>query len=115
MALPNLTRDQAVERAALICGAKSRQVFMHITLPLLRPAFLVAGFFAFIHSFDEATISLFISSREVSTLPRRMFTSIQLEADPVVAVVSSLLIGIAVAVMAVVALLRRRVRLVDTK
>ena len=96
--LQNLDRN--LERAATICGATPAQTFVQVTLPLLRPAFLIAGFFAFIHSFDEATISLFISSREVSTLPRRMFSSIHLEADPVVAVVSSIMIGVAIAVMA---------------
>ena len=100
--------DRNLERAATICGATPTQTFLHITLPLLRPAFLIAGFFAFIHSFDEATISLFISSREVSTLPRRMFSSIHLEADPVVAVVSSLMIGIALTVMTLSALARQR-------
>lgn len=100
--------DRNLERAAVICGATPAQTFIHVILPLLRPAFLLAGFFAFIHSFDEATISLFISSREASTLPRRMFASMHLEADPVVAVVSTLMIGIALAVMVGAALLRHR-------
>jgi putative spermidine/putrescine transport system permease protein len=98
--------DPNLERAAIICGATPTQTFVRVTLPLLRPAFLIAGFFAFIHSFDEATISLFISSREVSTLPRRMFSSIHLEADPVVAVVSSIMIMVAITIVATAATVR---------
>ncbi|GAA5236502.1 ABC transporter permease [Verticiella sediminum] len=93
--------DRNLERAALICGATPAQGFLLVTFPLLRPAFLIAAFFAFIHSFDEATISLFISSREVSTLPRRMFSSIHLEADPVIAVASTFMIAVALTVMVV--------------
>ncbi len=100
--------DQSVERAAAICGATPTQTLRYVMLPLLRPTFLVAGFFAFINSFDEATISLFISGRDVATLPRRMFASIQLEADPVVAVVSSLMIFCAIAVMISVTIIRYR-------
>ncbi len=98
--------DRNVERAAVICGATPLQTFRYVTLPILRPSFLVAGFFAFISSFDEATISLFISGRNVATLPRRLFSSIQLEADPVVAVVSSLIIGVALVVMISATLVR---------
>jgi len=98
--------DRNLERAATICGATPMQVFCRITLPILRPSFVVAGFFAFITSFDEATISLFISGRNVAMLPRRMFASIQLEADPVVAVVSSLIIGVALVAMVSVTLVR---------
>jgi putative spermidine/putrescine transport system permease protein len=100
--------DRNLERAAIICGATSAQTFRYVTLPLLRPAFIVAGIFAFISSFDEATISLFISGRDVATLPRRMFSSIQLEADPVVAVVSSLIVAVALVVMIVVTIIRHR-------
>ncbi len=100
--------DRNLERAAAICGATSAQALRLVTLPLLRPAFILAGFFAFIHSFDEATISLFISGREVSTLPKRMFASIHLEADPVVAVVSALMIYAAILAMAIATFLRQR-------
>ncbi|WP_454719579.1 MULTISPECIES: ABC transporter permease [Cupriavidus] len=100
--------DRNLERAAAICGATQAQAFMLVTFPLLRPAFLIAAFFAFIHSFDEATIALFISSREVSTLPRRMFSSINLEADPVIAVASTFMIAVALSVMVVMGFSSRR-------
>ncbi|WP_090551421.1 ABC transporter permease [Paraburkholderia caballeronis] len=108
MAAPLRHLDRNLERAALICGATPVQMFRYVTLPLLRPAFAVAAFFAFIHSFDEATISLFISSREVSTLPKRMFSSINLDADPVIAVASTFLIAAALTVMVAMATISRR-------
>lgn len=85
--------DRSLERAAANCGASPLRVFLHITLPVLRPGFLAAGLFSFVHSFDEAVIALFISGRDVETLPRKMFSSITNEADPVIAVVSTLLVS----------------------
>jgi len=86
--------DRNLERAAISLGANPLQTFALITLPVLRPGFLVALLFAFVHSFDESVIALFISGRDVATLPRKMFDSITVDADPVIAVVSTLLIGV---------------------
>ena len=92
--------DWTLVRASQACGADSFATFRFICLPLLRPSFLVAGLFAFITSFDETVISLFISGRAASTLPRRMFESVRQESDPIVAVVSTLLFTV-VAVVAI--------------
>jgi putative spermidine/putrescine transport system permease protein len=83
--------DRNLERAAISLGASQLQTFFLVTLPLLRVGFLSAALFSFVHSFDEAVISLFISGRSVMTLPRKMFDSMSNEADPVIAVVSTLL------------------------
>nr|WP_249729750.1 ABC transporter permease subunit [Chelatococcus sp. YT9] len=83
--------DRNLERAAVSMGASSLQTFFLITLPLLRTGFFSAALFSFIHSFDEAVIALFVSGRTVVTLPRKMFDSMSNEADPVIAVVSTLL------------------------
>lgn len=83
--------DRNLERAAMSMGASQLQTFFLITLPLLRVGFFSAALFSFVHSFDEAVISLFISGRSVVTLPRKMFDSMSNEADPVIAVVSTLL------------------------
>src|SRR5690606_20794506 len=68
--------DRNIERAAISLGAAPLQTFALVTLPVLRPGFIVAALFAFVHSFDEAVIALFISGRDVATLPRKMFDSI---------------------------------------
>lgn len=83
--------DRNLERAARSLGATPRQTFWHVTLPILRPGMLISALFAFIQSFDETVVAIFISGRAAETLPRRMFDSIRQEADPVIAVISTLL------------------------
>ncbi|MCH4813874.1 ABC transporter permease [Halomonas neptunia] len=83
--------DRTLEQAARSLGASPRRVFLHITLPILRPGLMISALFAFIQSFDETVVAIFISGRGAETLPRKMFDSIRQEADPVIAVVSTLL------------------------
>ena len=85
--------DRRVENAAAGLGARPLTTFRLVTFPILRPAFLVAALFAFIHSFDETVIAIFISGRDSATLPRQMFNSFQMEADPVISAASSLLLA----------------------
>jgi putative spermidine/putrescine transport system permease protein len=83
--------DRNLERAAMNLGAGPLRSFTRVTFPVLRPGFLVAALFAFIQSFDEAVVAIFISGRDTITLPRKMFESIRMDADPVIAVVSTLI------------------------
>ena len=99
--------DRTLERAAMSLGAPPWQVFRHVTIPLLWPGFAAASLFAFVQSFDETVVAIFVSGAMRETLPRRMFDAIRMQADPVIAVVSTLLFGI-VALLALAALLRRR-------
>ena len=85
--------DVNLERAARSLGASPMKTFWLVTFPVLRPGFLAAGLFAFAHSFDEAVVALFISGRDVPTLPRKMFESLRMESDPVMSVVSTLLLA----------------------
>jgi putative spermidine/putrescine transport system permease protein len=85
--------DRNLERAAMSAGAGPLRTFFWVTLPVLRPGILVASLFAFLHSFNEAVVAIFIAGRDASTLPKKMFESIRLESDPVIAVVSTLLTG----------------------
>ena len=86
--------DLNLERAARNLGANTLQTFWHVTFPVLRPGFLVGALFAFIHSFDEAVVAIFISGQATTTLPRKIFDSIRIEADPIISVVSTLLFGL---------------------
>jgi len=86
--------DRNIERAASSLGAHPLRVFFLVTMPVLRPGFLVGALFSFVHSFDEAVIAIFVSGRSIVTLPRKMFDSLTNEADPVIAVVSTLLLVI---------------------
>lgn len=83
--------DRTLERAARSLGATPAQTFWHVTLPILRPGLVISALFAFIQSFDETVVAIFISGRNAETLPRKMFDSIRQEADPVIAVISTLL------------------------
>jgi putative spermidine/putrescine transport system permease protein len=98
--------DTNLERAAMSAGAGPLRTFWWVTLPVLRPGILVGALFAFLHSFDETVVALFIAGREASTLPKKMFESIRLETDPVISVVSTLLFTL-VALGSLVALLAR--------
>lgn len=83
--------DRNLERAAQSLGASPVKTFIHVTLPILRPGLIISALFAFIQSFDETVVAIFISGRDAETLPRKMFDSIRQEADPVIAVISTLL------------------------
>ena len=85
--------DRNLERAAMSAGAGPLRTFFWGTMPVLRPGILVGALFAFLHSFNEAVVAIFIAGRDASTLPKKMFESIRLESDPVIAVVSTLLTG----------------------
>ena len=71
--------DPRLGHAALSLGATPRATFFQVTLPLIRPGVLVGALFAFIHSFDELIVALFISGSGAVTLPRRMWNPQTLE------------------------------------
>jgi len=85
--------NPAVERAAVSLGASRITVFRRVTLPLILPGIVSGWLLAFITSFDELTMSVFIASPSTTTLPVRMFLQIQDTIDPMVAAVSALLIA----------------------
>ncbi|TDF89729.1 ABC transporter permease [Paenibacillus piri] len=88
--------DYTLERAAMILGANPFQVFWKVTLPLLRPAIVSGGLFAFLTSFDNVTVSLFLVSTKMKTLPIEIYSNMQDSFDPLVATVSSMVIFISV-------------------
>ena len=91
--------DRAVERAAVSLGAGSITVFRRVTLPLILPGVVSGWVLAFITSFDEVTMTVFIASPATITLPVRMFLYIQDNIDPLVTSVSAALILLTVIVM----------------
>lgn len=103
--------DRNLELAAQNLGASPLKAFFMVTFPLLRPGMLTAALFAFIHSFDEAIVALFISGRDAATLPRKMFDSLRMQADPVISVVSALLLAAVVIGMFLPSILRAGARL----
>lgn len=98
--------DTRLEQAALSLGANRWQAIRYVTLPIIRPATVAAAFFAFIVSFDELIIAMFIGGVRM-TLPKKMFDNILVEIDPTIAAISTLLIVLSCLVLAGAYLLGR--------
>ena len=81
--------DRGLEQAAEGLGASRTRTLLKITLPLLRPSLVSAGLLAFISSFDELVVALFLAGPNM-TLPKKMFDNILMEIDPTIAAVSVL-------------------------
>ncbi len=79
--------DRALEQAAEGLGASRWRTLRRVTLPILRPSLVSAGLLAFITSFDEVVVALFLSGARM-TLPKKMFDNILMEIDPTIAAVS---------------------------
>jgi ABC-type spermidine/putrescine transport system permease subunit II len=90
--------DRSLERAAASLAAGPLRVLRRITLPILATAVFTAALFAFLQSFDELLIALFVSGIDAGTLPKKMWESLQ-ELDPTIAAVSTLLVAFSIAVL----------------
>jgi putative spermidine/putrescine transport system permease protein len=98
--------DIDLERAALSLGGSRAYVFRRIVIPLAFPGILSGALFAFLASFDELIISLFLAGVRAQTLPVRIWNSLHLELEPVIAAVSAFLIAVTGAVLVLDGLLR---------
>jgi putative spermidine/putrescine transport system permease protein len=86
--------DRSVEMAAVSLGANSWTLFRRVTLPLILPGVVSGWMLAFIQSFDEVTMTVFLAAPGIETLPVRMFLYIQDNIDPLVTSVSACVIAI---------------------
>lgn len=91
--------DARIEHAAVSLGAGPLTTFRRVTLPLILPGVASGWLLAFINSFDEVTMTVFLASPATTTLPVRMFLYIQDNIDPLVASVSTCLIAFAAVAM----------------
>jgi putative spermidine/putrescine transport system permease protein len=87
--------DERLELAAASLGANRFRQILRVTAPLMLPSILTAAVFAFVTSFDEVIISLFLQSPFLRTLPVKMFSSIQDQIDPTIAAASTLIFLVA--------------------
>jgi len=90
--------DRRLEEASYTMGASITWTFRHVTLPILRPSLFAAAIFAFIASWDEIIMVIFIGGGAGTTLPLRMFNYLRTEINPTIAAVSTLLLVFAIAV-----------------
>lgn len=101
--------DWRIVDAARSLGATPRAAFFKVTLPALKPGLLAGAAFAFLTSFDEVVIALFISGINAVTLPVQMWSGIRFEISPTVAAASCLLILLSCLFLTIYSLPKRSV------
>lgn len=84
--------DIMIEEAALTLGASRLRIFLQVTLPGLSGALIAGGLFAFVISFDNVSVSLFLANARTNTLPLAILSYVEFNADPSIAAISTLLI-----------------------
>ncbi len=104
--LQGFNRNQV--RAGASLGASPATVFFKITLPQILPGVISGALFAFVTSFDDVVVALFIAGPEQYTLPRQMFAGIREKYNPTIAAVAAMMVVISVLLLVTVELLRRR-------
>lgn len=92
--------DPRLIQAARSLGARPPTVFFKVILPNVLPGIAAGAVFAFVTSWDEITVTLFITSRAVETLPRRIFTGIADSVDPALAAISAVLLAVTLLALA---------------
>ncbi|WP_108659529.1 ABC transporter permease subunit [Acuticoccus kandeliae] len=101
--------DANLDRAGASLRAGPLARLRRVTLPIIAPSAITAAFFAFLHSFDEVMITIFVAGIDTRTLPKRMWDSVQ-EISPIIPAVSSLLVLLSVAVVLVPFILGQRAK-----
>ena len=100
--------DQSLIRAGLMCGAAPQTVFFKVIMPLILPGVISGALFAFVTSFDEVVVVLFVGSFEQRTIPWQMFSGIREQISPTILAVATLLVTVSICLLATVEMLRRR-------
>ena len=100
--------DRSLTRAAANMGADPVTTFFKVQMPLILPGVISGGLFAFITSFDEVVVVLFIGSAELQTLPWQMFTGLREQISPTILAAATILVAISICLLTAVEILRRR-------
>lgn len=100
--------DRSLTRAAANMGADPVTTFFRVQMPLILPGVISGGLFAFITSFDEVVVVLFVGSAGQKTLPWQMFIGLREQISPTILAVATILVAISIALLTTVELLRRR-------
>ena len=100
--------DHSLIRAAASLGASGTTTFFKIIVPLITPGVISGTLFAFITSFDEVVVILFVGSHEQRTIPWQMFSGIREHISPTILAVATLLVLLSILLLVTVELLRRR-------
>ena len=100
--------DRSLTRAAANMGASPVTTFFRVQMPLIMPGVISGGLFAFITSFDEVVVVLFVGSAAQKTLPWQMFIGLREQISPTILAVATILVVVSIALLTTVELLRRR-------
>ena len=100
--------DSSLTRAAASMGANPVKTFFKIQMPLILPGVISGGLFAFITSFDEVVVVMFVGSTNQKTLPWQMFTGLREQISPTILAVATILVAISIALLVTIEMLRRR-------
>jgi len=100
--------DHSLTRAAQNLGASPVRTFFKVQMPLILPGVISGGLFAFVTSFDEVVVVLFLAGVEERTIPRQMWSGIREQISPTILAVATLLIVLSILLLTTIELLRRR-------
>ena len=100
--------DNSLTRAAANMGANPVTTFFRVQMPLILPGVISGGLFAFITSFDEVVVVLFVGSAGQKTLPWQMFIGLREQISPTILAVATILVIVSIALLTTVEILRRR-------
>lgn len=100
--------DRSLTRAAASMGAGPMRTFFKVQMPLIIPGVISGGLFAFITSFDEVVVVMFVGSAKNKTLPWQMFTGLREQISPTILAVATILVVLSVILLVTLELLRRR-------
>ncbi|MCU0900637.1 MAG: ABC transporter permease [Cypionkella sp.] len=100
--------DQSLNRAAASLGAPPTTTFFKVTMPLILPGVISGALFAFVTSFDEVVVVLFVAAHDQQTIPRQMWNGIREQISPAILAVATILVVISIALLATLEILRRR-------
>ncbi len=100
--------DRSLTRAAASMGADPVTTFFKVQMPLIIPGVVSGALFAFITSFDEVVVVLFLGSAAQKTLPWQMFTGLREQISPTILAVATIMVGVSIILLTILELLRRR-------
>ena len=100
--------DRSLTRASASLGADPVTTFFKVQMPLILPGVISGGLFAFITSFDEVVVVLFVGSAGQKTLPWQMFIGLREQISPTILAVATILVTLSILLLATLEILRRR-------
>jgi putative spermidine/putrescine transport system permease protein len=102
------TMDRNLELAAASLGASPVRTFWRITFPIILPGVVAGALFAFITSWDEVVVSIFMTTTRFRTLPVVMWEQVRQVVDPTVAAVATVVLGVTTTALVLIFVTRRR-------